>query len=565
MPTKVSELEYKRYTIEEARSAYEKFKAAADAASGADDVLKAREAFLEEMRHYATAASLSNCRFTLNTRDEFYQKEVDYYDEFGPEFEELSLGYANVMLDSPFRPELEKRVNPQVYKRFEVSRKSFSPAIIEEAKKENALVTEYSKLMSEMKFEYEGREMPLTILRGYLTNTDRDVRRKACAAIGAGLQKNAAELDRIYDELVKLRTAMARKMGYSDFVELGYYRMGRIDYDRDMVESFRANVLSDLVPVVSSIKKDIAAKLGWGQTMFYDNDVYTDGEAPDPIVDTNGIFAAAIEMYDEMSPETGAFMREMYAAEAFDVESRDGKWGGGYCTEFADYRQPFILANFNGTAADLDVITHEFGHALASRFMFDAGDEEAGIGGMETAECHSMSMEFFAWPYMEKFLGNKANAYRLKHMLDALSFIPYGVIVDEFQHVVYSHPEYTPEERKAAYRELEAKYRPYMSFEGIPYLEEGTRWQYQMHIYESPFYYVDYCLAQTVAFGFLVKSRKDYKAAFEAYLRFARQGGTRSFGELVSEAGIASPFESGALSSMASEILKIERELSEKL
>lgn len=563
--TKVSDLAYKRYTIEEGKAAYARFTEAVKNAKCAGCMLAARDAFLTEMEHYATAASLSNCRFTLNTRDEFYQKEMEYYDNVGPEFSELLLGYANVMLDTPFRPEMEKKLNPLIYRSLEAQRKSFSPAVIEESRKENTLVTAYSKLMSEMKFVFEGKELPLTVLRGKLEDADRNVRRAAAVAIGEGLKNNAAELDRLYDELVKIRTEIARKMGYRDFVELGYYRMGRISYNREMIEKFRENVARDLVPVVSKIKRSVAEKLGIDRVMFYDDAIYTPGEPPRPILDEAGIFAAAQRMYDRMSPVTGNFMREMQEAEAFDVRARDGKWGGGYCTSFDDYKQPFILANFNGTSGDIDVMTHEFGHALADHFKYECGDRELGVGGMETAECHSMSMEFLTWPYMEDFFGKNADAYRYQHMLSALSFIPYGVIVDEYQHIVYSHPEYTPEERKAAYRELEKKYRPYLSFEGIPYLEEGTRWQYQMHIYESPFYYIDYCLAQTVAFGFLVMSQENYDEALSRYFAFVRKGGTEPFQDLVTGAGIGSPFVDGSLSHMANAVLGIEESLAKKL
>lgn len=566
MITKVKDLPYRRYTIEEGRAAYAAFESAVQQARSAEDVLQAREAFLLQVRHYSTAASLANCRFTLNTRDEFYSAEMDYYDEVSPEFSELLTGYAEKMLDSPFRGELERRLNPELYKSFEVQRKAFSPVVTEECKRENALVTAYSKFMSEMKFEFRGQTVPLTVVRGYLSDTDRNVRREAAEAIGRGLGANGAELDRIYDELVRIRTEIAHKMGYENFVELGYYRMGRTGYNREMVERFRHNVATDLVPAVAQIKQRIAERLGWEQVMFYDNDTYVAGEDPRPVLDEAGIFRAAQQMYDEMSPVTGAFMRRMQEAEAFDVESRDGKWGGGYCTSFADFEQPFILANFNGSSGDIDVMTHEFGHALADSFVYTPeGNYELNVGGMETAECHSMSMEFFADRYMEKFFGPMANAYRLKHMLDSLSFIPYGVIVDEFQHIVYTHPEYTPEQRKQVYRELEAKYRPYLSYEGIPYLEEGTRWQYQMHIYESPFYYIDYCLAQTVALGFLLRSEEDYDAAFADYLHFVRQGGQRSFAELVREAGLASPFDEGALTALAAGVKRLESKLEEKL
>ena len=563
--TKVKDLVYKRYTIEDGKAAYAALETAVKQAKSAEDILTAREAWLTEMRHYATASALSNCRFTLNTRDEFYQAEMEYYDEKNPEFSELLTAYASLMLDTPFRPELEKCLNPRIFLQFEVQRKAFSPIVTEECKKENALTTEYSKFMSEMKFEYDGKELPLSVLRGYLSSPDRAVRRAAAEAIGKGLGKNAETLDRIYDDLVKIRTEIARKLGYRDFVELGYYRMGRIDYDREMVREFRDNVARDLVPAVRAIKDRVTRDLNLGQMMIYDNETYAEGASPDPILDEKGIFAAAQKMYDDMSPVTGFFMREMQEAEAFDVESRDGKWGGGYCTSFPDMKQPFILANFNGTSSDLDVITHEFGHALADHFLFEEGDEELSVGGMETAECHSMSMEFFAEKYMEMFCGKGADAYRLKHMLDSFCFIPYGVIVDEFQHIVYEHPEYTPEDRKRVYRELEKKYRPYLSYEGIPYLEEGTRWQFQMHIYESPFYYIDYCLAQTVAFGFFLKSRKDYAKAFADYLNFVRQGGQKAFPTLVEEAGIASPFKDGALRDLAAEVEKIANELFDKV
>ena len=562
---KVKDLPYKRYTLEEAKAAFSSFEASVLAAKSAEEVLAYRKIILDELRHYETNYSLAYSRFTLNTRDEFYQAEMDYYNEIGPEVSNLMTRFADIMLTSPFRSELEAALNPRIYKSYEISKKAFSPAIIEDAKRENALTMEYSKLMSEMQFEFRGEVMPLSVLRGNLSSPDRETRRAAACAIGEGLSKNAEALDRIYDELVKLRDGMARKMGYKNFVELGYYRMGRCDYDADMVKSFRDNVAADIVPTVAKIKREIADRLGYETVKFYDNETYTVAEEPKPILDTAGILAEASVMYDEMSPVTGKFMREMLEAEAFDVESRDGKWGGGYCIAFPDFKQAFILANFNGTSADLDVITHEFGHALADNFMFTEGDEEVGIGGMETAECHSMSMEFFAYPYMQRFCGKNSELYKLKHMLDALSFIPYGVIVDEFQHIVYENPNFTPEERKAAYRALEEKYRPYLDYEGIPYLSEGTRWQYQAHIFESPFYYIDYCLAQTVAFGFLVKSLEDYDSAFSSYLSFVKAGGSRPFGELVCNAGIKSPFEAGALSDIAKKVSELKDELISKI
>lgn len=553
---KVSEIPYVRYTLEDLQSAYAKIKEILMSAKCADDVLKAHDLMNDVSIEYGTAASIAHCRFTLNTKDEFYQGEVAYYDEIGPLAQQMMNEYAIILLDSPFRAELETKINPRMFKQFEISRKAFDPAIIPELQEENNITTEYSKFMSEMVFEYNGEKMPLSRLRGGLEDDDREVRRATAEAIGRGLKANAEQLDEIYDRLVKIRDKMAKKLGYENFVELGYYRMGRLDYNAEMVKKFRDNVKAALVPCVSKVKEKLAGELGIDKFMFYDDAIYVNGNSPRPILDKDGIFAAAIEMYDSMNPEVGAFMRSMQENEAFDVESRDGKWGGGYCTSFPKYKQPFILANFNGSAGDIDVMTHEFGHALAGYYVFNGGDINVNYG-METAECHSMSMEFFSWKYMDKFFGDAAQDYRKSHLLSSLSFIPYGVIVDEYQHNVYENPDMTPAERKAMYLTLEEKYRPYLSFEGIPYLEEGTRWQYQMHIYESPFYYIDYCLAQTVAINFLLASLEDYDGAFNRYLNFTRTGGEKAFGQLVEDAAIPSPFTEGALDVMAEKVLKV--------
>ncbi|MFA5561520.1 MAG: M3 family oligoendopeptidase [Eubacteriales bacterium] len=554
---KVSEIPYVRYTIEEGKEAFEEFRKSVTAAKSARDVMAAREKFMGCYIDFVTAASLSNCRFTLNTRDEFYQNEKDYYDHATPLFQEIMVEYADIMLTSKYRNELEKMLNPRIFKSYEIAQKAFSKDTIEELQTENAITTEYSKFMSEMVFHFNGEDMPLSVLRGYFENSDRKIRKDAAQALGQGLAKNADRLDDIYDRLVKIRDQIAKKMGYENFIELGYYRMSRMDYDAPMVSNFRKNVACDLVPVVKKLKESIAEKFGWERFMFYDNEVYSVGETLKPNLSVDGIFAAAVEMYDDMDLDVGKFMHEMIEAEAFDVLPRDGKWGGGYCTTFMKYQQPFILANFNGGCGDIDVITHEFGHALAAKHVFRYGDIELNVGGMETAECHSMGMEFFCERYMEKFFGENADKYRYKHLMDALSFIPYGVIVDEFQHIVYAHPEMTPAQRKEAYLSLEKKYRPYLSYEGIEYLEEGTRWQYQMHIYETPFYYIDYCLAQTVAIEFFIASKDNYRNALQKYLEFSKKGGTQAFESLVKGAGLVSPFEEGALRNIFGEVEKI--------
>ena len=561
---KVSEMPYQRITVEEFKEQAEKIIAKIKAAKNAEDLKAARDEFNKISEEIETACALANCRFTLNTRDEFYNAEMDYYDNAMPLFSEIENEYKKAMLDSPYRAEAEKLINPRVFKGFEMSLKTFSPEVIEDLQAENALVTRYSKFMGELAFEFEGEKMPLSVLRGKLEDDSREVRRKAAEAIGKTMEANAGTFDEIFDGLVKIRTQIARKLGYKNFVELGYYRMVRVDYDEKMVASFRKSVETDIVPAVAELKERIKNRLGLDKIMYYDDAISVTGEMPRPVIGTEEIFANALKMYHDMKPEIGDFMQRMLDAEAFDVEARDGKFGGGYCTTFAKYKQPFILANFNGTSGDIDVITHEFGHALAADYMFKFAEPDYPTG-METHECHSMSMEFICHKYMDAFFGENADKYRYKHIVDALSFIPYGTIVDEFQHIVYENPDLTPTERKAEYLKLEKKYRPYISFEGIPYLELGTRWQYQMHIYESPFYYIDYCLAQCVALSFLGLSREDFDETLIKYVDFLKKTGGISFGELVEGAGFESPFGEGALKKTAESTAKILTEAEKNL
>ncbi len=561
---KVSEMPYKRITVEEFKEQAEKIIEKIKAAKSAEDLKAARDEYNKMSEEVDTAASLANCRFTLNTRDEFYNAEMDYYDNAMPLFSEIENEYKKAMLASPYRADAEKLINPRVFKSFEMSLKTFSPEIIEDLQAENALVTKYSKFMGELAFEFEGEKMPLSVLRGKLEDDSRDIRKKAAEAIGKTMEANAETFDEIFDGLVKIRTQIARKLGYKNFVELGYYRMGRVDYNEKMVAAFRESVKTDIVPVVAQLKESIRNRLNLDKIMYYDDAISVTGEMPRPVIGTEEIFANALKMYNEMKPEIGEFMQRMLDAEAFDVEARDGKFGGGYCTTFVKYKQPFILANFNGTSGDIDVITHEFGHALAADYMFKFAEPDFPTG-METHECHSMSMEFLCHKWMADFFGEKSEKYKYKHTVDALSFIPYGVIVDEFQHVVYENPDLTPEERKAEYRRLEQKYRPYLSFEGIPYLEQGTRWQYQMHIFESPFYYIDYCLAQCVALGFLCLSREDFDSALEKYVEFLKSTGGVSLPELIENAGLTSPFESGALKNTAFGAANVIKELEQNI
>ena len=547
---KIKDMEYKRVLKEEVIASIEKSIAKIENATCSKDLLDAREEYNKDSEILGTMVRLAHTRLNLNSRDEFYSAEMDYYNQALPEIQMYDIKFSKAFLKSPYLEEAKKELNPLVITMMELSLKTADERILTEMQEENKLTTEYGKFVSELTYDFRGEKVTLGILRKYMDDNDRETRKEAYNALGKTLKANSEFIDTIFDKMVKNRDQMAKKLGYKNYVELGYNIMQRTCYDKDKVAVFRENVLNDIVPVVTKLKKQIAKKLELDEIKLYDDSIYSK-DNPKPILDAEGILNAGKEMYHEMSKETAEFIDMMFDSDAFDVMPREGKWTGGYMTYFPSYKQPFIFANFNGTTGDVDVITHEAGHAFA--YYVGASDmlPETQLGGMETAETHSMSMEFFAWKYMDKFFGDKADAYKYKHLFSALAFIPYGTIVDYFQELVYEKPEMTPEERKAVWCDLEKKFRPWMNADGIEYLEEGTRWQYQNHIFQSPFYYIDYCIAQTIAFEFLKLCLEDYDKALQTYIAHAKRTGNYGITDLTQLAGLKSPVEKGALSEVA--------------
>ncbi|MEK4880401.1 MULTISPECIES: M3 family oligoendopeptidase [Paenibacillus] len=519
------------------------------------EVQKASVTAINKLRNeFDTLQTLVSVRHSINTTDEFYKAEQEFMDEIGPIVQEYITDYYKALVNSKYRAEFEQEWGTQLLQLAEVALRTFSPEIIEDLQLENKLSTEYAQLIASAKILFEGEERTLTQLTPFELSTDRDMRKRASQARYDFMSEHESEFDRIYDELVKVRDRIAKKLGYSNFVELGYDRMMRTDYNADMVANFRKQVLEHIVPVSQQLKKRQTERLGLDALKFYDeNFSFKTGNAT-PKGDPDWIVANGSKMYKELSPETDEFFTFMLDNNLVDLVSKKGKQGGGYCTYFSQYQAPFIFSNFNGTSGDIDVLTHEVGHAFQVYESRNINVPEYAFPTYEACEIHSMSMEFFAWPWMELFFEEDADKYRFNHLADSLQFIPYGVTVDEFQHFVYSNPEATPAERKQAWREIEKKYLPHRNYEGNAYLEQGGFWHKQGHIFASPFYYIDYTLAQLCAFQFWKRSNEDFKSAWSDYLELCQAGGSKSFIKLVELAGLTSPFEDGCISSVIGEI-----------
>ena len=518
----------------------------------AADYQAAREVFLEKeafMKRVATLSTLANVRHTIDTRDTFYDGEVSFWNAADPRLEEYTQAWTQAMLDSPYRPDFAAAYGELMFQNAEIARRTFSPDIIPELQRENDLTQEYEKLLASAQIPFEDGTYTLSQLTPFKNDPDDARRLAAWRAEGQWYKDNHASLDGIYDELVHLRDAMGKKLGYEGYTTLGYYRMGRNCYTKADVEKFRDAVVKHLVPVADGIYRAQAKRLGKEYPMnFADNALQFRSGNPRPRGTADDILAQGRAFYDALSPETSAFFRTMLDNELLDVLSTEGKAGGGYCTSLPDYEVPFIFANFNGTQHDVEVVTHEAGHAFAAYCNRDRVPLEYIWPSLEACEVHSMSMEFFAWPWAEGFFGADTRKFYYSHLSGALTFIPYGTMVDHFQHVVYEKPDMTPAERHAVWRELLGVYMPWMKLDGeIPFYSEGEGWQRQHHIYSSPFYYIDYCLAQTVSLQFWAMLQADRADAWAHYMAYTKQGGSRVFTELLKNAGLDSPFDERCL------------------
>ncbi len=553
---KFSEMKYERPDFDRVYGEMKALLGRLEGAKSAEDFFAALKELDRQGRTLATQATLCQIRHTINTRDEFYTAEQDVMDEALPRFQEIPTETARVTLASPFRDEVAKAYGPHLLEKFEVQLKTFKPEIVPDLVEENKLGSEYEKLMASAQIEFEGEKRNLSGLIPFMESTDRDMRKRANAAHWNWIAEQGNTLDELYGKLVRVRQRIAEKLGYQNFIPVAYARMGRTDWTPEDAKVYRAQIAESVVPLTQKLYREQAARIGIKDMKNYDYQLEFLSGNPKPQGEEAYLVSHAKEMYRELSPETDAFFGVMTGQELMDLTTKPGKANGGYMTFLPDYKVPFIFSNFNGTSGDVDVLTHEAGHAFQGWLQRDVELSAISDYTSEVAEIHSMSMEFFTHPWMEGFFGPDTEKYYYSHVVDALKFLPYGASIDEFQEWVYENVDATPDQRRAKYRELERKYLPHLDYDGMEFLEKGGRWQKQLHVYLYPFYYLDYTLSQVCALQYFTWDRKDHGKAWESYLTLCHESGRLPFKQLVPKSGLKSPFVNGTIASVTPELEK---------
>lgn len=510
------------------------------------DELAAIKEFFDLNDELDSLITLVSIRNSLNTQDKFYEEEQNFFNEQVPRLQQYDHLLSMKLLSSKNHNHLEEDLGSLMFEQAKLKQKTFNPKIIPLLQKENKLATEYSKILASAKIEFQGNTYNLSQMGPFLQNLNRDIRHKAQLKVSEFFFENEHKIDDIYDQMVKTRNQIALDLGYDNYVQLGYDRLGRTDYDYLDVENYRKQIFNQVVPLVQDLVLKTAKRIGIEEPKSYDLALQFKDGNPTPKGDRAWQVNNAKKMYEELSEETGEFINFMINHDLLDLDAYPGKSGGGYCTYIPKYKTPFIFANFNGTAHDVNVLTHEAGHAFQvyqSRELYP----QYRWPTMEAAEIHSMSMEFLTWPWIHHFFEKDTDKFKYSHLTGAISFLPYGVAVDEFQHEIYANPEMSKDDRKALWRKIERKYLPYKDYDDDSFLDKGTFWYRQGHIFSAPFYYIDYTLAQVLAFQYFVLSNENHDEAFKSYLSLCRLGGSKSFVDLINSVGLDNPFKDGTV------------------
>ena len=511
-------------------------------ANEAFKVINKINAYFEELE---TETSVIYVLYTCNTLNEEYKKAEDIVDELSPLFGKYATDVQKILVNASYRPELEKKYGSYLFKKYDASLKTFDEKIMPDLVKENKLVSEYDVIFGGAQIEFRGETLNLSQLGKYTQDKDRETRKAAAKAMDNWMKENEERVAKLYDDLVHVRVEIAKKLGFKSYTELGYLRLGRVDYNADMVKNYRDQIAKDVVPVCQKLYKQQMKNLGIRKPQYYDYNLMFASGNPLPAGNKDYLVEQAHKMYTNLGPESKEFFDFMVKYELMDLEARKGKAPGGYQTTFPAYQSPFIFSNFNGTQGDVNVLCHEGGHAFQAYLSRNIKVPEYRQPTLESCEIHSMSMEFFAWPYMDGFFGKDAEKYKYAHLADSIEFLPYGATIDEFQHWVYANPDATHEERCAQFREIEKKYSPHKKYDDTPTLAKGTWWMRQSHIFFSPFYYIDYTLAQVVAFQFAIENMKNHEKTWKKYIKLCKCGGKYPFQELLAKNHLRNPFQDG--------------------
>lgn len=554
-----STLAYERTDFDKLEAEYRKLIQQVKEAKSYQEVQDAIKKDEELSNPALTMESIAFIRNTLNTTDEFYEKEVEYINNRSAELKAATTEFSKALLESQFAEDIDKEYGKEYLTRTRREAEQFREELIPYLQEEAKLAQQYQKLMATAQIPFEGKTLNLYGIQKYFEHPDRLLRKAAFKAYSDFYHSKEEEMEIIFGRLVEIRNEMGKALGFENYIPLGYLLQGRSDYGVKEVASFREQVRKEIVPLCEKLYEAQRKRIGVDEFKVFDEKFqFPDGNA-EPIGDDDYLIKEARKMYHDLSPETAEFIDFMIDHELMDLKNKPNKASTGYMTMLPSLKAPYVFSCFNHTIFDMQVLSHELGHAFAGyEAMREQKISQYYIGSTDIAEIHSMSMEQFTYPYAEQFFGDAADKFRFVHLQDAITFVPFGVAVDEFQHIVYANPNLTPKERTYEWHKLEEKYMPWRKYEADEFMERGGYWYHKLHIFLYPFYYINYTLTTMGAMEFKKRYLENKEEAWRDYLNLCKAGASKSYLELLKVANLSVPFEEGSVAkaiSCAKEIL----------
>ena len=500
-------------------------------------------------RRITDVLSATMIRHTIDTSDERYEQDHLWFEEHRPLFTKSILDFNDAIYNSPHKEFVEERIGSMFFVKNDIKKKTFCEDNIPLQQREAELMGEYEAIISSCQEEVLGEPQSFGALQALFSHEDREVRKAAFKAFSKFLESNEEKLEQIWDELLKVRDQMGKNLGYDNYIPLAYLDRLRLSYGQKELESFRQQVLDEIVPLCTKLYEFQAKNLGLDEIKVYDEEIlFGDGNAK-PLGDSKYMFQKTVDMLRDMSPETDEFIGFMLEHELIDYEIRPEKAPRSYATIMPSRKAPFLFYHFDGSPASLKNLPEGIGYAFAgykaSRRQYL---EEYYASSSDIMEIHAMSMVHFANKYAEHFFGEDADKYVFSIFHNYITFIPFSVAVDEFQHICYENLDMTPKERTQVWRDLEKKYMPWRKYdEDDEYMQRGGYWYHKPHFFFHPFYYIEYSLATINAMEMYQKYEERPGTAWKEYLELTDLGGSKSYLETLERSALTPAFEEGAV------------------
>lgn len=506
----------------------------------------ALEQWLKDVSELEAVVSEDACwrqiKMTCDTTDKSLEDAFTYFCmEIQPKLQPYADLLNKKLVNAPFTQELDQDKFFTYLRTVKKNIDLFREANIPLQAELSVMQQQYGAIAGKMTVEVNGQEYTLQQASKFLESHDRQLRETVYRKIQERRLQDKDALNDLYTQLIHKRDAVAKNAGFANYRDYKFVELGRFDYTKEDCYQFHDAVKQHVLPLIAKINEKKKAKLGLDVMKPWDTEAEPEGIQPlKPFTNGQELYQKTVQCFEQLNPFFASCLKKMNELKHFDLESRKGKAPGGYNCPLAESGAPFIFMNAAGQMSDVTTMVHEGGHAIHSFLAHPLELSAFKEYPMEIAEVASMAMELFSMDHWESFFDNEADLKRAKeHQLErTISIFPWIATIDKFQHWVYENPNHTVEERTTAWMSILEEFSTNtIDFTGLEqYRQIG--WQRQLHLFEVPFYYIEYGIAQLGAIGLWMQYKSNPQQAISNYINALSLGGTKTLPQLYQAAGL---------------------------